>query len=864
LINLHEIQFYHIIIFIFQGFTFFKYKKMKFGHEIYKKMVSEWREAYLDYNTLKTLLKPFNMMAKKYLKIPLPPTISNHPNMQTNLMITNYSQDDIEKLIEFSEKFEYVMNFEIQKVTNFFKAKLLDYLRRFRLIKINITILESMNFEKDYAKLKGELRNCFHLFYKEIILLLDFYFISHEAARKILKKQKKLFSKLPRKFTPINLDDILDDDSYLHKNIPKLHKLRQEVENLYLDHFYHINTKEQGKIELNKITHGRFTSHFENFLNGMFLGFSTLLLAVIIILLFQGGLDPDNDANFFFVFHVYRGFALILAYMWFLAWNVYGWTIYYVNYRNIFAFNYHYSTLSEIVKRTSIFTTILMLTLLWYILIREDEDFAYILGFIPKEYSPLICWVLFLGYLFFPSFKYFNGEGRRYFFKLIKNLFIYSFISVDFPITWATEQFISFVIPIRDIEFSICYYTEKMLSGKDELYCSYTERLSLALIATAFPLLLRIIQCLRIMYQKHHRLVFSSDFFNAFKYFITLITVTFSFLYSLEQNSQLYFSLWVVFSILSTGYSYFWDLKMDWGFLESVSKYKYLRNQLSYAKPAFYYSAIIINLFMRFCWILTLSPGIMGIFLRKQSFNFLFGVIEMVRRAIWNFFRVEMEHIANCGDFKVVENYKLPFDNFRYNTDEKKMIYGEYEAFEATPMLNKPKEAKKLKSMKTADFGSEKEIEKPLLNQNSHIEKKQQSNHSEEILSHQKTLPKFLTESIKNEVETFKKTLIKNNCFVVTEDLDSSKEKDKSSNKEDNPVTFNNSFEEQKEKDQGKPNLTIYSNRMRNKQSVVYTRSISPENKKKSRKLSIEMEAMAGNLGLETGDNSSKFKSKIN
>ena len=839
---------------------------MKFGQEIYKKMVSEWREAYLDYNTLKILLKPFNLMAKKYLKIPLPPTISNNPHMLTHFMITNYSQEDIDKLIVFHEKFEYVVHFEIQKVTNFFKAKLLDYLRRFRLLKINITILQSMNFEKDYTKLKGELRNCFHLFYKEIILLLDFYFINHEAARKILKKQKKLYAKLPRKLIPINMEEVLGEDSFLHKNVPKLHKLKQELENLYLDNFYNIHTKEQGKAELNKITHGRFTSHLENFLNGMFLGFSTLLMVVIIILGFEGGLDPDCDENFYYVFHSYRGFALVLIYMWFLAWNVYGWSSYYVNYRNVFGFNYHYSTLSEIVKRTSIFTTILMLTLLWYILIRDDEDFSHILGFIPKEYTPLITWLFFLSYLFFPNFKYFNGEGRQYFFKMIKNVLICMFINVDFPIIWATEQFLSFVIPIRDIEFSICYYTEKIRTGNDALYCSYTERLSLSLIVTAFPLILRIAQCLKLMYQKHHSFVFASDFFNAFKYFCTLVTVIFSFLFSLEQNSQLYFILWVVFSILCTGYSYFWDLKMDWGFLESSSKYKYLRSQLSYAKPGFYYATIIMNLFMRFCWILTLSPGIMGIFLRKQSFNFIFGIIEMVRRAIWNFFRVEMEHIANCGGFKVVEDYKLPFDNFRYNTDEKKMIYGEYEAFDTT-IPNKIKHSPQIRKI-----SNEKDFERPLLSQPSNDGnsissysksfEKQTSNQMqmEGILHNKNFLPKYTNEMIRSEVSIFKKGLVKNNCFMVTEEIDSSsKEKDKSSNRDDN-ILISNSYEEQK---LSKIPSIINQNRVRNKQSVAYTRSISPEERKKMRSMSIELQGISGNLGLEAGENSLKFKSKI-
>ena len=40
--------------------------------------------------------------------------------------------------------------------------------------------------------------------------------------------------------------------------------------------------------------------------------------------------------------------------------------------------------------------------------------------------------------------------------------------------------------------------------------------------------------------------------------------------------------LWIVAAVVSTSYSYFWDLKFDWGFLRKDSKYKFLRSELAY------------------------------------------------------------------------------------------------------------------------------------------------------------------------------------------------------------------------------------------------------------------------------------------
>jgi hypothetical protein len=46
------------------------------------------------------------------------------------------------------------------------------------------------------------------------------------------------------------------------------------------------------------------------------------------------------------------------------------------------------------------------------------------------------------------------------------------------------------------------------------------------------------------------------------------------------------FAAYVVFACISTLYAYWWDIKMDWGFLDHTStghKNQYLRDELLYA-----------------------------------------------------------------------------------------------------------------------------------------------------------------------------------------------------------------------------------------------------------------------------------------
>ena len=65
---------------------------------------------------------------------------------------------------------------------------------------------------------------------------------------------------------------------------------------------------------------------------------------------------------------------------------------------------------------------------------------------------------------------------------------------------------------------------------------------------------------------------------------------------------------------------------------------------------------------------LTISPEILTYvvskFKRNEIFLFFIATLEMVRRCMWNFLKMEIEHINNVNNFKAVENIKLPITKF--------------------------------------------------------------------------------------------------------------------------------------------------------------------------------------------------------
>jgi hypothetical protein len=57
-----------------------------------------------------------------------------------------------------------------------------------------------------------------------------------------------------------------------------------------------------------------------------------------------------------------------------------------------------------------------------------------------------------------------------------------------------------------------------------------------------------------------------------------------------------------------------------------------LRRRLGYRNPKFYYIAAVINLILRFFWVLSISPGIVSMFAEPEIFTTFIASAEAYRR----------------------------------------------------------------------------------------------------------------------------------------------------------------------------------------------------------------------------------------
>ena len=96
----------------------------------------------------------------------------------------------------------------------------------------------------------------------------------------------------------------------------------------------------------------------------------------------------------------------------------------------------------------------------------------------------------------------------------------------------------------------------------------YNNSFVYGFIIAIIPLFFRMSQCARQGYDAGK--FFDTPFFYNFgKYFCSVIVVFFSYMSHIYKEYDFLLYLWIIFAAISVIYSFYWDLRHDWGFLES-------------------------------------------------------------------------------------------------------------------------------------------------------------------------------------------------------------------------------------------------------------------------------------------------------
>ncbi|KAJ8628549.1 hypothetical protein MRB53_021872 [Persea americana] len=216
---------------------------------------------------------------------------------------------------------------------------------------------------------------------------------------------------------------------------------------------------------------------------------------------------------------------------------------------------------------------------------------------------------------------------------------------------------------IRSLEFYICYYGGGDFKLRQENCSKNDVYKAFFFIVAVIPYWLRFLQCIRRMFEEHDAV----QGYNGLKYLTTIIAVVMRTAYEIHKGFH-----WKIMagisSILATIVSIYWDIVLDWGLLQKNSKNRWLRDKLLVSHKSVYFAAMVLNILLRFAWLQSVL-GIKVSFLHIKALATTFACLEIIRRGIWNFFRLENEHLNNVGKYRAFKSVPLPFN---YDTDDEK------------------------------------------------------------------------------------------------------------------------------------------------------------------------------------------------
>ena len=230
------------------------------------------------------------------------------------------------------------------------------------------------------------------------------------------------------------------------------------------------------------------------------------------------------------------------------------------------------------------------------------------------------------------------------------------FSQVRFVDTYVADVLSSMVRVLLDVLWTTCFFASGEFY-KDPLGSAHQKNDHFICITRTFyrsvaipifcllPLWSRFAQCLR----KYHDAGTTIHLQNAAKYVLSLFVAL-----SSALNLQVTQKWWFLLFVISSLFSFWWDVTKDWGLCIDPRSPAFLdRPNHPKMYPMWYYpAAVIIDIPGRFAWLSQLMPPTgYAQQLEKimpEYFVPILALFELLRRCIWGFFRLEQEHVDNA------------------------------------------------------------------------------------------------------------------------------------------------------------------------------------------------------------------------
>ncbi|GER43769.1 EXS (ERD1/XPR1/SYG1) family protein [Striga asiatica] len=501
---------------------------------------------------------------------------------------------------------------------------------------LNLPNQTELKFRKDnLRKAEEQLKKAFVEFYHKLRLLKSYSFLNILALSKILKKYDKIASRSASK--PYMK---MVDNSYLSSS-DEVSKLMERVEATFIKHFSNSNRSKGMNILRPK---KKREKHRITFFMGFLVGCSIALI-VALILIIRARNILDNEGRVLYMetmFPLYSLFGFIVLHMLMYAANIYFWRRYRVNYTFIFGFKegteLGYREILLLGFGLSVLALAGVLANLDMEMDPVTKDYRGITELVPLGLVVLVILIMLC------PLNILYRSSRFFLLVCLFHCVLAPLYKVSLPDFFLADQLTSQVQALRSLEFYICYYGWGDYKMRENSCRESDVFKTFSYIVAAIPYYWRLLQ-----------------------YLSTIVAVSTRTAYTLNRSFAWRLTA-LITSIFATVLSTYWDIVIDWGLFQWHSKNRFLRDKLLIPHKIVYFVAMVLNVLLRLAWMQTVM-NVTVFSLHRQTMITLVASLEIIRRGIWNFFRLENEHLNNVGKYRAFKSVPLPFN---YDEDEEK------------------------------------------------------------------------------------------------------------------------------------------------------------------------------------------------
>lgn len=517
-------------------------------------------------------------------------------------------------------------------------------------------IVRKQNFHVPYIVAKKHLRTALFEHYRALSLLRSYRILNRTAFRKVTKKfDKSMNTTISKPYM-----QKIDEFAYFQTS-DLLDKLSNHVEDLYVTFFDPETEDRKHSLEkLKSIAYamnnndGRQLGYYTAFGSSLFcIGFGLPLFILAVYVALSKTINKELPEGKFLI-QVWAGFFLVNLMMLLFGINLMVFDQYKINYKFIFEFDLATALNWRQYLLLPSFGFALLSILCWFSFKNFWETQF------PGRDWPWIYFAVMLCIFLWPGNQLY-ARSRKWLQIALWRLLLSGFYPVEFRDFFLGDILCSLTYTMGNISFFFCLYATNwngLYDGGPSPHlndvCGSAKSRLMGFFST-LPTIFRFLQCLR-------RFMDTGDWFphlaNMLKYTISTIYYALLSAYRIDRirRNRIVF---IIFGGLNSIYSCTWDIFMDWSLLQSGSKNKYLRNNLFYKRPVYYYFAMVADVLLRFLWVFYACFNNQIEQLAVTSFCIAFA--EIFRRFIWIFFRLENEHATNTILFRASKDSPLPY-----------------------------------------------------------------------------------------------------------------------------------------------------------------------------------------------------------